>query len=319
MELLAGRRRAIAALTAAAVIGGGTWALAANPAPESYAFVARGDNPVDALAAAPLAGKLNAPVILTEPTVLTDAARRSLRNAAPDVVWITGGTGAISLEVEAAIRSLLPDAEVERASGETRYHTSEELARQVSRLAPSFLMRDGKANAAEVADTANDAKKFDGLAPDEYQFTRVDRQGEVETFTFTGPDDTVDVLAPMKVTAPVDGVLHVDALADGGMDVVLALVDYEGDVDLSTEESTAEVYDHLAAVVGPGGGFLRIPIRVDAGEHTVRLVALASDVTTEVGLRSLSVHFTAGVTGTWEAFDLSSGAAATQGLLGARD
>lgn len=305
MKLLAGRRRVIAALTATAVIGGGSLALAANPAPESYAFIARGDNPVDALAAAPLAGKLDAPVILTEPTVLTEAARRSLIEAEPDIVWIAGGTTAISPQVESSIRSLLPDAEIARASGDTRYDTSEALAKQVSRLAPSYLMRDGKANAAEIADVAKDAQQFGGLAPDEYQFTQAHREGSVEEFTFTGSNDTRDVLPPLSVDAPADGMLHVDVLADGPFETVMALVDFEGDVYDGGGNIRTAVFDHLAAAFAPSaGGMLRVPVRVDAGQHTVRLVAVADDGTIPVGLRSLSVHYTAGVSGQWEDFEI---------------
>lgn len=301
------RRHVVASITAAAVIGGGTLAIAANPAPESYAFVARGDNPVDALAAAPLAGRLNAPVVLTEPGALTDAARDALRSADPDNVVIAGGPVAISPEVEAAIRDLLPGADVDRAQGGTRYDTGAALAGMFDDIAPSFLATDGKANAAEQAD---DASRFGGLAPDEYQFTQVNRQGEFEAFSYPGSDTvTRDILPPMTVDVPVDGVLDVEALAideEGNTDGFVVLVDYEGPVDTSSEAATLEVYDHMAAILpatSAGSGY-DVPVRVGPGQHTVRFVALGSgDTTAQIGLRSLVVHYTAGVSGPWESFE----------------
>lgn len=74
-----------------AMIGVATVASATNDAPLSFVFVARGDNPVDALSAARVGGRLDAPVVLTEPTTLTAVARAKVVELDPDVLVLAGG------------------------------------------------------------------------------------------------------------------------------------------------------------------------------------------------------------------------------------
>lgn len=101
---------------------------ASGPLP-TFAFLARADDPVDALAAASAAGQLGAPVLLTYPDALAPAARNALVEAAPDVVVIAGGTAALSPAVETGVRRALPAADVRRVGGETRIDTAAALGR----------------------------------------------------------------------------------------------------------------------------------------------------------------------------------------------
>lgn len=103
-----------------------------------FAFVARGDNPIDALGAAPVAGRLDAPVLLTPPTTLSDAARQGLVDQAPEVVVIAGGPAAVSTEVEQAIGQAVPEAQVRRVAGQDRYLTAAALASLVREYEPAF-------------------------------------------------------------------------------------------------------------------------------------------------------------------------------------
>lgn len=119
----------IAAVGATARSGGPT---------TSFAFLARGDNPVDALAAAPVAGRLDAPVLLTPPHHLTEAARDGLADAAPDVVVLAGGTAALSEAVRAQVEAVLPDAAVRRVDGSDRYDTAARIAALIREYEPAF-------------------------------------------------------------------------------------------------------------------------------------------------------------------------------------
>ncbi len=74
-------RRSVVALVVAAGmwvgVGAAVGAVSSDPLPK-VAFLARADNPVDALAAAGVAGQLGAPVYLTFPDVLGTDARNAL-------------------------------------------------------------------------------------------------------------------------------------------------------------------------------------------------------------------------------------------------
>lgn len=97
----------------------------AGPQPVgSYAFLARADNPVDALAASSVAGQLGAPVYLTGSTTLDEQARQGLVDTNPQVVVLAGGSAALSPAVEEQVRALLPDAQVQRFAGKGRTETA---------------------------------------------------------------------------------------------------------------------------------------------------------------------------------------------------
>jgi len=89
-----------------------------------YAFVARADNPVDALAASAIAGQLGAPVFLTDTAALVVDTRDALVAHAPNVVVLAGGTAALSDTVAAQVAEALPAAEVLRFGGTNRTQTA---------------------------------------------------------------------------------------------------------------------------------------------------------------------------------------------------
>lgn len=120
--------------TAAAVVG--VVALAApaiadtvsgtDPYPD-VVVLARNDVPFDALGVGPVASALGAPVVITSPTALSDSARAAIEDAAPDVVIIAGGEGAISAEVESAVVAVCA-CTIDRYAGATRDATARLLA-----------------------------------------------------------------------------------------------------------------------------------------------------------------------------------------------
>lgn len=90
----------------------------------TFAFVARADNPVDALAASSVAGQLGAPVYLTASDSLDDQARQGLVDTDPEMVVLAGGTAALSEAVEQQIEAVLPDAQIRRFAGAGRTETA---------------------------------------------------------------------------------------------------------------------------------------------------------------------------------------------------
>ena len=96
-------------------------------------FLARGDNYADALAGVPLAHALNAPVLLTATAKLPEVTRAELVRLGAKKVYILGGGGAVSPEIE-AILALELGLDTERLSGANRFATAAEIARRLALL-----------------------------------------------------------------------------------------------------------------------------------------------------------------------------------------
>lgn len=99
------------------------------PDSSEYAVLARGDDFPDALCAGPLAKKYDAPILLTEPGSLNAAAAAELERLKAKNVFIAGGTGAVSSEVEKELISR--GINVERLAGNDRYETSVKIAQKL--------------------------------------------------------------------------------------------------------------------------------------------------------------------------------------------
>lgn len=98
--------------------------------------LARADLPIDALAGAPLASSLNAPILLTDPMALSAATAAEIRRLRADRVILLGGISALSDRVQQDLQAL-GVSHVERIEGPTRYHTAAEVAR---RLDPDHVL-----------------------------------------------------------------------------------------------------------------------------------------------------------------------------------
>lgn len=98
----------------------------------SAVFVASGTEFADGLALGALAAKSGWPLVLTPAGSLTDSARATIANVAPDHVYIAGGTGAITEATEAAVIEASgrasEDVSVMRFAGKDRYETSAKIA-----------------------------------------------------------------------------------------------------------------------------------------------------------------------------------------------
>ncbi len=93
------------------------------------AIIASGEGFADALSSAPLAKKLNAPIILTEGKQLNYNAKQQLERLQVKNVIIVGGPGSISYNTENQIKNL--GISTKRIYGASRYDTSLEVAKEI--------------------------------------------------------------------------------------------------------------------------------------------------------------------------------------------
>ncbi|MGH4120752.1 cell wall-binding repeat-containing protein [Clostridium sp.] len=95
-----------------------------------YAIMATGQSFPDSLSSAPLSKKYNAPILLIKKDSLTDATKDELTRLNVSQVFIVGGTGVISLNIENELNSM--DILTIRLAGANRYVTSTKIAQQLS-------------------------------------------------------------------------------------------------------------------------------------------------------------------------------------------
>lgn len=94
-----------------------------------YAIIASGEGFADALCAAPLAKKYNAPILLTEKNALNLNAKNELTKLDVKNVFIVGGTGVISDNVKSKIE--LMGIKTNRIYGKDRFETSLQVAKHL--------------------------------------------------------------------------------------------------------------------------------------------------------------------------------------------
>lgn len=84
--------------------------------------VASGTDFPDALSAGPVAAALGGPLLLTNPLTLPAEVTAEITRLNPDMIYVVGGTGAVSAAVYTALAGLAPA--IERVWGADRYATS---------------------------------------------------------------------------------------------------------------------------------------------------------------------------------------------------
>lgn len=123
-----------------------------------FAIIASGEDYPDALCASPLAKKLNAPILLTEHEDLDTSAEQEIQRIGAKEVYIIGGTGVISENVEKRLNEL--GIKVIRLGGADRYETSVKIAKMVvpenSKVA--IASGEGFADALSIASIAAQQK-----------------------------------------------------------------------------------------------------------------------------------------------------------------
>ena len=102
----------------------------AFPNGTSTVVLVTGEDFPDALAGAPLAFKLNAPILSTRKDRLPDVTKNEISRLGATDVIILGGTGAISTNVENELTAL--HLSIRRIAGKNRYETAAEIAKNIS-------------------------------------------------------------------------------------------------------------------------------------------------------------------------------------------
>lgn len=108
------------------------------PSGSKFVVVASGENFPDALSASPLAGRYNAPLLLTKKDYLPSEVAAEIRRLNPDKIVVVGGPSAVSSRT---VTSLKKYATVSRAAGSTRYGTSAKVAAVWSPTDEVFVAR----------------------------------------------------------------------------------------------------------------------------------------------------------------------------------
>ena len=112
----------------------------ANFTSSNYVVIASGENFPDALCAAPLAKKYNAPILITEQNGLRDDAISEIKRLGAKNALIVGGEGAVSSNVESELKNIgIMGTSISRFSGQTRYDTSIEVAKNIGTSNGYFL------------------------------------------------------------------------------------------------------------------------------------------------------------------------------------
>ena len=95
-----------------------------------YAVLAYGENYPDALSAAPLAKKYDAPILLTSGNKLTSVTKQMLEDLQVKKVFIDGGTAVVPASIETELQTM--KITWTRVSGIDKYETSLKIAQQIS-------------------------------------------------------------------------------------------------------------------------------------------------------------------------------------------
>jgi alpha-tubulin suppressor-like RCC1 family protein/putative cell wall-binding protein len=103
--------------------------------------LARGDDFPDALAGAPFAAHLGAPILLTRTNEIPDMTKSELTRLQAKNVFLLGGEGAISAEVEQELQDL--NLNVERISGSNRFETSYAIAKRMNPSLDNVILTAG--------------------------------------------------------------------------------------------------------------------------------------------------------------------------------
>lgn len=175
--------------------------------------LANSDDPVDALAGAPLAADLGAPLLLTDSDGLDAVTEREIRRLGAGTAVLLGGTDALSPQVEDDLGAV-GVRRVERVAGADRYATAAAVAQH---LAPEdvIVARSGPGEASADAAgawtlAAADAGAVLLVAGDGVPAATRDalRQLDVERITVVGGEAAAPVAVADQLAVTVDPILR---------------------------------------------------------------------------------------------------------------
>lgn len=123
----------------------------------STAVIAQGYGYADALCAAPLAKKYNAPIILSRQDSLSDETVSELKRLKVDKVFMIGGTSSLSDNVELQLKDI-GVSNVKRLGGADRYETSVKIAEELGDV-DNIVVTSGNGYADSLSIASIAAKK----------------------------------------------------------------------------------------------------------------------------------------------------------------
>lgn len=177
-------------------------------------LLASGTNWPDALAATPLASKLDAPILLTRPSDLPTETADALRKLAPSQIIVLGGTGAVSDTVIAQVlqETGRPQESVRRIAGVDRYETAALIAEEVG------VPDNGKVMlvSGQSFPDALSAASYAGIAQRPILLTKRDWLPSPLPAYFASHAGEIELAAVIGGTGVVSG-LVTDALERGGI------------------------------------------------------------------------------------------------------
>lgn len=101
--------------------------------------IARSDLFPDSLTASVLAASLSSPLLITPRDILNDAVKLEIERLSPETVYIIGGEGAISKNVENQLKNLPSVKNVIRIAGSDRYETAVKVAEKVASITGEIM------------------------------------------------------------------------------------------------------------------------------------------------------------------------------------
>ncbi|RXM58978.1 cell wall-binding repeat-containing protein [Clostridium tetani] len=118
-----------------------------------YAILASGEDYADALCATSLAKAKDAPIFLTKKNSLNEETSKELKRLGVKKLYIIGGYGSISEEIENKVKSVVKNTE--RLQGKDRYETSVKIAEKLGESNKVILTSgEGYADALSIAPVA---------------------------------------------------------------------------------------------------------------------------------------------------------------------
>jgi putative cell wall-binding protein len=107
----------------------------------AYAVIATGNDYPDALSAAPLARKYNAPILLTDTNSIPQVTLDEIERLKTNYIFICGGTSAVSQSVENQLNTM--GIVTERLKGTDRYGTSAAIAEELGVSSGELMVANG--------------------------------------------------------------------------------------------------------------------------------------------------------------------------------
>lgn len=123
----------------------------------AYVVLATGNNFPDALAAAPLAKKYNAPILLTDKSGLPANVIAELKRLQVKNMFIMGGTGAVPQSIENQVKQM--GIKTERLGGADRFETAVKIAEKLTPTSGELILSNGFEFADALSASSIAAKK----------------------------------------------------------------------------------------------------------------------------------------------------------------